>query len=116
MTGSGLAPIIIPIGVVPALAVWLIMIFWSDSHPVHGRAPAPPQPTELPAGLPGAEVQIPRQERKAPEEVAAAHGDDILAGLAAEPRRVPGDHMPADQAVPAQRAESAPEQPARGAR
>ena len=81
------------------------------------HAAAPFTPVASPAsGFAAGESLTEGALARLPEEVAAAHGDDILAGLAAEPRRVPGDHMPADQAVPAQRAESAPEQPARGAR
>jgi hypothetical protein len=37
MTGSALAPIIIPIVVVIALAWWLAMIFYADAHPGHVR-------------------------------------------------------------------------------
>jgi hypothetical protein len=37
MTGSALAPIIIPIVVVIALAAWLAMIFYADAHPGHIR-------------------------------------------------------------------------------
>jgi hypothetical protein len=38
MTGSALAPIVIPIVAFVALFVWLGMVFWANSHPsVHGR-------------------------------------------------------------------------------
>jgi len=37
MTGSALAPIVIPIVVVIALAWWLAMIFYADAHPGHVR-------------------------------------------------------------------------------
>lgn len=33
MTGSSLAPIIIPLVVVPVLAFWLIAVAWADKHP-----------------------------------------------------------------------------------
>jgi hypothetical protein len=33
MTGSPLAPIIIPIVVTTALAIWLIMVYYAGSHP-----------------------------------------------------------------------------------
>lgn len=38
MTGSSLAPIVIPIVVMISLAVWLIMVFHAEAHPGHGRA------------------------------------------------------------------------------
>jgi hypothetical protein len=36
MDGSALAPIIIPIVAVISLAVWLIMVYYADSHPEWG--------------------------------------------------------------------------------
>jgi hypothetical protein len=33
MSGSSLAPIIIPVVVVPVLAFWLIMVAYADQHP-----------------------------------------------------------------------------------
>ncbi len=33
MSGSSLAPIIIPVVVVPVLAFWLIMVAYADRHP-----------------------------------------------------------------------------------
>jgi len=39
MDGSGLSLIVIPIVTVISLAVWLIMVFYADSHPQWGRAP-----------------------------------------------------------------------------
>jgi len=33
MPGSSLAPIIIPVVVVPVLAFWLIMVAYADRHP-----------------------------------------------------------------------------------
>jgi predicted lipid-binding transport protein (Tim44 family) len=37
MTGSALAPIIIPIVALIALAAWLAMIFYAEAHPGHVR-------------------------------------------------------------------------------
>jgi hypothetical protein len=34
MTGSSLAPIIIPIVVTPALAIWLAMVYYAGRHPM----------------------------------------------------------------------------------
>jgi len=33
MTGSSLAPVVIPIVAVVVLAVWLTMVYWADAHP-----------------------------------------------------------------------------------
>lgn len=38
MVGSSLAPIVIPIVVMISLAAWVIMVFYADAHPEHGRA------------------------------------------------------------------------------
>ena len=35
MTGSPLAPIVIPVVVVIALAAWLAVVFCADAHPGH---------------------------------------------------------------------------------
>ncbi len=44
MTGSSLAPIVIPIVVVISLAAWLFMVYYADSHPHwRGQATAPKQ-------------------------------------------------------------------------
>jgi hypothetical protein len=45
MTGSTLAPIIIPIAALIGLAAWLIMVFHAASHPFwRSQSPAPEQP------------------------------------------------------------------------
>jgi len=66
MTGSSLAPVIIPIVVSISLAAWLFIVYYANSHPQWKSArPAPGQvspargretagPTGAPAGLPGA--------------------------------------------------------------
>jgi hypothetical protein len=61
MTGSSLAPIVIPVVVVIVLAVWLIMVFHAASHPRWGRQAA--APTRPGAGLPGAAGQQPEPPR-----------------------------------------------------
>ena len=40
MTGSALAPIVIPIVVTIGLAIWLIMVYHAASHPQWGSRPA----------------------------------------------------------------------------
>ena len=51
MTGSALAPIVIPIVVTISLAIWLIMVYHAASHPQWGSRPgrrhAGPQPAAL---------------------------------------------------------------------
>jgi hypothetical protein len=45
MTGSSLAPIVIPIVVAISLAAWIFMVYHADSHPYwRGQATAPEQP------------------------------------------------------------------------
>jgi hypothetical protein len=44
MTGSALAPVIIPIVALGCLAAWIVMVFYADAHPMHqsrGAARAP---------------------------------------------------------------------------
>jgi hypothetical protein len=48
MTGSGLAPIVIPIVAMISLFGWLAVVFYADSHPAHGsdsRSSAPQWPS-----------------------------------------------------------------------
>ena len=40
MTGSALAPIVIPIVVTIGLAIWLIMVYHAAGHPQWGSRPA----------------------------------------------------------------------------
>ena len=50
MSGSSLAPIIIPVVVVPVLAFWLIIVAYADRHPAwrgRGQAAARPAPGQL---------------------------------------------------------------------
>jgi hypothetical protein len=53
MTGSSLAPVIIPIVVTASLAAWLIIVYYADSHPLwrhrQGRPHADIQPPALPS-------------------------------------------------------------------
>ena len=44
MTGSSLAPIVIPIVVAISLAAWIVMVYYADSHPYwRGQATTPKQ-------------------------------------------------------------------------
>jgi hypothetical protein len=51
MTGSPLAPIVIPIVVTIGLATWLIMVYYAGSHPQWGHSPARRHAVPRPAAL-----------------------------------------------------------------
>ena len=53
MTGSSLAPIVIPIVVTISLAVWLILVYHAASHPEWRRKAAHGQQNSRPVTLPG---------------------------------------------------------------
>jgi hypothetical protein len=53
MDGSSLAPLIIPIVVLASLAAWLIIVYYTDSHPQWRHQQARPHPDTQPAALPG---------------------------------------------------------------
>lgn len=74
MTGSSLAPVIIPIVVVLGLAIWLIMVFRADSHPGY-RHHAPAAPRQVPGQAMRADArpQVPRA-RARPLDQAAVGG------------------------------------------
>jgi len=74
MSGSALAPLIIPIVVVPALAIWLIMVYYADSHPwwrTRGQLPAQRDSEPGTAALPGPVVDVPAPRRAEPEAASA---------------------------------------------
>lgn len=51
MSGSSLAPIVIPIAVAIGLAAWLIMVFQAERHPYwRGQGSAPERPSTGAAG------------------------------------------------------------------
>ncbi len=74
MTGSIVVAIVTPLVALPALGLWLVMIFWADAHPTWkthiaaegpeltaaGFVPAQPEPDELdgsePVPSPGRQV------------------------------------------------------------
>jgi hypothetical protein len=73
VSGSSLAPVVIPIVVIPALAIWLIMVCYADSHPSwRGRAQLPDHHdlTQLPGEIPAA----PMAASSSPREPAAVTG------------------------------------------
>jgi hypothetical protein len=51
MTGSILVAIITPLVALPALGLWLIMIFWADAHPTWKTRIAPEGPELTAAGF-----------------------------------------------------------------
>lgn len=56
MTGSALAPVIIPIVAIVALAAWLTLVFYADAHPSwhagQGTAAQPAAAEPGPGGAP----------------------------------------------------------------
>lgn len=51
MTGSSLAPIVIPIVVTISLAIWLIMVYYAARHPLWGNNPARGHSDSRPAAV-----------------------------------------------------------------
>ena len=92
MAGSALVPIIVPIGMVIALALWLALIFYADAHPVGRRADAAREP-----GPPSA---------AGPRPAAGGASGQPEAGAPAIGLAPPGGHA---------EAEPAPHEPARRA-
>lgn len=91
MTGSSLAPIVIPIVVTIALAVWLAMVYYAAARPEWKAHAAPSRPP-----VSGAEEHPDTRRQAPPDKVAAAaaHSTD-----AAEPG-TGEDHGQAPPAVP----------------
>ncbi len=103
MTGSYLAPILIPIGAAIPLAFWIVMVFYADSHPSHGEGASRLDSGEYDTGLQGnyltkPELRVPPQERRRLDEAAAAAGS---AGAKAA-GGVPGQRQAERQREPAQ--------------
>jgi len=88
MAGSILALILIPIAAMLALAFWIFMIFYADSHPV-GTAGITPRDSgdhgTRPQGvyLTQPESRLPRQERSRADAASAAAGGAQAAGTEA---------------------------------
>jgi hypothetical protein len=57
MTGSALAPIIIPIVALIALAAWLAMIFYAEAHQGHIRHGAASGPATTPGDERGQDIR-----------------------------------------------------------
>lgn len=60
MSGSSQALICIPIVVMAALAIWLILVFYADSHPGWGVHRSPPELTGAASGSAIAAREAPR--------------------------------------------------------
>ena len=69
MTGSNMAPIVIPIVVAFVLAIWLIMVFYADSHPLW-RDRRSPDEQRTGAGASRLPSQPQRREARAAEPAA----------------------------------------------
>jgi hypothetical protein len=97
MAGSALASILIPIAALAALACWILMVFYADSHPAHGSGNDSLDSGDYDTGMQGPyltkpELRLPRQERRRPDEAPATSGSE----------RVPAQRR-AEQGEPAQR-------------
>jgi hypothetical protein len=109
MTGSSLAPVIIPIVVVISLAIWLIMVFRADSHPGY-RHHAPDAPRQNPRQTMRADArpQVPRTRARPLDKAAAGgHVPDLGAHPgtgAGRPDPLAPSHNGAGRRVPAGRA------------
>ena len=73
MAGSSLALILIPIGAALPLAFWIFMVFYADSHPVHGEGAVRLDSGEYDTGLQGTyltkpELRLPRQRQPQQEQ------------------------------------------------
>jgi hypothetical protein len=53
MTGSSLAPIVIPIAAMASLAAWLFLVYHAAAHPEWGRGKARQQHARQPVALAG---------------------------------------------------------------
>lgn len=51
MTGSALAPVIIPVVVIVALAAWLAMVFYADGQPRRALRRTASEPGAVPAAI-----------------------------------------------------------------
>lgn len=77
MSGSSLAPIIIPVVVVPVLAFWLIMVAYADRHPAWrkgGQASVRQAPGQRSGEESRASTPAPRPLRPAAGSARTAHG------------------------------------------
>jgi hypothetical protein len=57
MTGSSLAPIVIPIAAMASLAAWLFLVYHAAAHPEWGRGKARQQHAPQPVALAGRPVR-----------------------------------------------------------
>jgi hypothetical protein len=94
MTGSSLAPVIIPIVVVISLAIWLIMVFRRQSPWVPPSRPGCAGAESAPGDAVG-RSQVPRQ-RARPLDKAVVVG--CVPDLGARPGTGAGRRVPAGQA------------------
>jgi hypothetical protein len=84
MTGSSLAPIVIPIVVTIALAVWLVMVFYAAARPGWKAHSAPSKP-RLPDA--GEHPETRRQAGPGRAVATAAHSTDAVESETSADRR-----------------------------
>jgi hypothetical protein len=120
MTGSSLAPVIIPIVVMIGLAIWLIMVFRADSHPGY-RYHVPAAPRQVPgqAMRAAARRQVPRTPARPLDKAAAGGRVPDLGGHpgtgAGRPDPLAPSHPGAGRRAPAGQASRQPHQRPRAA-
>jgi hypothetical protein len=78
MTGSAVAPVVIPVVIIVALAAWLAMVFYADAHPPHAGRRTASEPGTAPADI------APRPVRP---EASARDGEDATGGPSPAPAR-----------------------------
>jgi hypothetical protein len=80
MSGTTEAAIVIPIVAFILLFSWIGVVFWADSHPVHGNS-EPGQWTSRTAVLPdGSSIPRPRVEAEGTPQQPAPQGQSTRAG------------------------------------
>jgi hypothetical protein len=101
MTGSSMAPIVIPIVVSFVLAVWIIIVFYAESHPLWknrrspgGQRAADPAAAKEPPAVAGTDRDRP----------AADGRPDGVSGVRSGVSRRPGRGIPSGSAHGAHRA------------
>jgi hypothetical protein len=81
MTGSSLAPIVIPVVVAMSLAAWIFMVYHANSHPYwRGQATTPKQPRSSAPAAAGQRPELSRRQatstRHAADPAARPHRMD----------------------------------------
>ncbi len=79
MSGSSLAPIVIPIAVGAALFVFIALVFHADRHPEPGRGGTPNR--DITGGIFQGDPRQQMPRRDAPPKATAGHGGSDREGV-----------------------------------